>query len=199
MSYTLEDWERAIPESCRTIRKIPSSAFLFRQRDPAEAIFLLLGGEVRLLRHQEDGSVVGLHVAGPGETLAEAALFSPHYHCDALVTKDARVMVIRKQPLLELMSESPELGLHLTRILAEQVRHLRSTLSLRNIRRADERVMAWLRLRAIGNPPAVSMEKTWKTVAEEIGLTHEALYRTLAKLGNRGRIRRDPGRVTLLN
>lgn len=176
----------------------PSSAFLFRQQEPVVAIFLLISGQVRLLRHLEDGSVVTLHIARPGETLAEAALFASHYHCDARVDSAARVMVIRKTPLLDLMSRSPELSLYLTRVLAHQVRHLRSVLTLRNIRTAEARLSAWLRLHARGNPPVIEMDQTWKTVAEEIGLTHEVIYRTLASLEKQGWVERDRSRVTLL-
>ncbi|MFC3851918.1 Crp/Fnr family transcriptional regulator [Salinispirillum marinum] len=198
MPYTLDDWERAIPQACRTITSYPPAAFLFRQQDSADAIFLLLEGQVRLMRHLEDGSVVILHVARSGETLAEAALFSSHYHCDALVVTPTRVMVIRKEPLLTLMTESPELNLYLTKVLAHQVRHLRSMLTLRNIRSAEARVMAWLRLHANGNTPTVTMSQTWKTVAEEIGLTHEVLYRTLAMLEKSGTIKRRGAGVVLL-
>lgn len=198
MQFTLEDWKQAIPASCRMITDYPSSTFLFRQQEPVVAIYLLISGQVRLLRHLEDGSVVTLHISRHGETLAEAALFASHYHCDARVDSAARVMVIDKAPLLDRMSRSPELSLYLTQVLAHQVRHLRSMLTLRNIRTADARLCAWLRLHARGAPPVIDMDQTWKTVAEEIGLTHEVIYRALASLQKQGRIKRDGSRVTLL-
>jgi len=44
----------------------------------------------------------------------------------------------------------------------------------------------------------VELRGTVKDLAEEIGLTHEALYRTLAALERSGEIRRAPGKITLL-
>jgi DNA-binding MarR family transcriptional regulator len=43
----------------------------------------------------------------------------------------------------------------------------------------------------------VKLEWTWKTIATEIGLTHEAVYRALAELERDGLIERDRGTVAL--
>jgi DNA-binding Lrp family transcriptional regulator len=43
----------------------------------------------------------------------------------------------------------------------------------------------------------VELERTWKVIATEIGLTHEAVYRALAELERDGLIERD-GKVVVL-
>ncbi len=62
------------PDAKEHFRHLEASEALFRQGDPAVAIFRLQSGRVRLLRQTEDGSSVVMHVARPGETFAEAAL-----------------------------------------------------------------------------------------------------------------------------
>jgi CRP-like cAMP-binding protein len=81
--------------------------------------------------------------------------------------------------------------------MAGQVRDLRSRLEIRNIRAADQRLLAWLRLNARGTPPSVQLNRTWTQVAEEIGLTREAAYRALSAMRRAGRIRVE-GRVVRL-
>lgn len=44
----------------------------------------------------------------------------------------------------------------------------------------------WLRLNARGKPPAVDADQPWIDIAAEIGLTHEAVYRALARLQRSG-------------
>ena len=44
----------------------------------------------------------------------------------------------------------------------------------------------------------VSLRGTLKELAAELGLTHEALYRTLAALERSGEIRRGRGKIALL-
>ncbi len=85
----------------------------------------------------------------------------------------------------------------LSLLLASQVRDLRRRLELRNIRSAAARVLAWLRLHASGSPPLVRNCRSWTQVADDLGLTREAVYRALAALERQGRISRDAGVVCL--
>ena len=138
-----------------------------------------------------------MHVARPGETFAEAALFVDAYHCDAIAQVTSSVSVIRKRDLLRDMRRDPTEVLELARVLAGQVRDLRARLEIRNIRAADERLLAWLRLKARGNPSCVELDCTWTHVAEEVGLTREAIYRALSAMRRTGRITTE-GRVVRL-
>jgi CRP-like cAMP-binding protein len=179
------------------LRHLEAGESLFRQGDPAAAIFRLESGRVRLLRHTADGASVVMHIARPGETFAEAALFVDAYHCDAIADAPSSVSVLRKREMLRTMQHDPAEQLELARVLAGQVRDLRARLEIRNIRAADERLLAWLRLKARGSPPSVELDGTWSQVAEEIGLTREATYRALSAMRRAGRIRIE-GRVVRL-
>lgn len=122
-------------------QRLKAGETLFRQDDPATAIYLVVAGRVRLVRHLEDGSSVVLHVARSSETFAEAALFADHYHCDAVAEATSEVSVIPKAGLLTVLETDP------------QARDLRARLELRNIRTAPDRIVAWLRLQAIRRLP----------------------------------------------
>ena len=69
-------------------------------------------------------------------------------------------------------------------------------LELRDIRRAEERLLAVLHLRAEAD--AMVIAGTWKDLAAELGLTQEALYRALSRLEQRGAIIRPATRTVLL-
>ena len=183
------------PNTKERIRDLEAGDTLFRQGDPATAFFRLITGEIRLIQHTENGAGVVLHIARPGETFAEAALFADTYHCDAVARVASRVAATHKPDLLHAVHRDPAAMLKLARVLAGQVRDLRTRLEIRNIRRADERLLAWLRLRASGNPPVVELARTWTQIADEIGLTREAVYRALSAIRGTGRISIEEGRV----
>jgi CRP-like cAMP-binding protein len=185
------------PATKERLRRLEAGEALFRQGDPAMAIFRLESGRIRLLRHTEDGASVVMHVARPGETVAEAALFADAYHCDAIAQEPSRVSVIPKHDLLRNARRDPSEVLELARVLAGQVRELRARLEIRNIRAADQRLLAWLRLKARGNPPSVELDCTWTQVADEIGLSREATYRALSVMRRDRRIRIEGRRVCL--
>ena len=167
----------------RAIRHhVRRSETVFRQGDAARAVFIIETGRVRLSRMLTDGSAVILHVAQAGESFAEASLSTDHYHCDAVAETDAAVLALPKADLLAALTNDPAECLALMLTLAAQVRDLRTRLELRNIRPASERVLAWLQLHARGNPPRMATDRSWTLIAGELGLTREALYRTLAKL-----------------
>lgn len=150
------------------------------------------------MRHLDDGSGVTLHVARAGDSFAEAALFAVRYHCDAVAETDSLVQAVPKADLLAALKREPEAMLGYARHLSRQVRDLRARLELRNIRSAQLRLLAWLRLNALGEPPMVTLDRPWTEIAPELGLTHEAVYRALAALQKARKIRRQKDMIQII-
>lgn len=180
----------AAPSSEKTIK---AGDHLFRQQQPALAIFGVKAGRIRLYRDLTDGSSVTLHVARSGQTFAEAALFAEHYHCHALAEIDSTIVLFNSSDITQAMSRSPALAINMSRQLATQVRDMRALLSLRDIRSADERLLAWLRLKVNSQTLSLRIDRTWAGISEELGLSKEAVYRSLSKLQQQHIIVRERG------
>jgi CRP-like cAMP-binding protein len=180
-----------------TVRRLQSGQPLFSQGDAAAAVFGVEEGSVRLQRRTYDGRSVTLHTARAGELLAEASLFADCYHCDARALESARVRVFPKPNLLRAVCERPEVAQLLLEILAKQVQALRFAVELRNARSARDRLLLYIELKA-GPDGAVALRRPLQDIAAEIGLTREALYRTLADCERRGVLRREAGSIQLL-
>jgi CRP/FNR family transcriptional regulator, dissimilatory nitrate respiration regulator len=75
---------------------------------------------------------------------------------------------------------------------------LRTRLEQRNIRAARDRVRHYLAVNVGTDGRTVALSGTLKDVAGELGLTHEALYRTLADMAADGEIERRKGAIRLL-
>src|SRR6516162_7819359 len=96
----VDNW---LPLTVRTVaveRELKAGAALFRRGAKTEGLFEVVAGRVRLMRVDRSGREVVLHVAGPGETLAEASLFSAQYHCDAIANTNATVRIYPKRDVL---------------------------------------------------------------------------------------------------
>jgi CRP-like cAMP-binding protein len=174
-----------------------ANAFVFRQGDATNFIFQVQEGAVALERTLADGSLLTIAKANAGETFAEASLFSSHYHCDATARLRSTLLAIPSAQVRERLNNDPELARALAEFLARQVRDLRARLELQRIKRAPDRLMAWLAMRAQGNPLVVNAPDTWSRVASEIGLTPEATYRALSALERDARIERDGRQIVL--
>jgi CRP-like cAMP-binding protein len=171
---------------------------LFRLGDKTAGFCEVLAGRVRLSRVDRSGREVILYVAGPGETIAEASLFASAYHCDAIASTDALVRIYPKALVLAAFQKDPKSAQVFTATLARQVMNLRTRIEQRNIRSARERVRHFLGVNAESDGRSVSLAGTLKDLAAELGLSHEALYRTLGALERAGEIKRTKGKIALL-
>lgn len=193
----VKDWLPAAVRAQAMDRKLKAGAPLFHLGDRTGGLYEVLEGRVRMTRVDRSGRETVLFVAGAGETLAEASLFSPAYHCDAIASTDAVVRVYPKSAVLAVFAKDPKAAQAFTATLARQLMGLRTRLAQRDIRSARERIRHFLALNVGADGRTVALRGTLKDLAAELGLTHEALYRTLTALEKAGDIRRAPGKITL--
>jgi CRP-like cAMP-binding protein len=180
-----------------TVRQLAAGESLFNQGDRAVAIYQVDSGRLRLVRRTSDDHLVILHTARRGEFFAEASLFAETYHCDAVAAAPSRVRVYPKAEIIALLRTEPALAEAFMTRLAHQLQELRTRMELRNIRSARERLMQYLRLRAGIDGHTVAIEGQLQDIAAEIGVTREALYRTLAALEADGSIARTETGIVL--
>jgi CRP-like cAMP-binding protein len=195
----VKDWMPAVARAAASDRKLKTGESLFRRGSKTVGLYEVLSGRVRLVRVDRAGHEAVLHVAGPGDTFAEASLFSAQYHCDAIASTNATVRLYPKRELLAAFKENPKAMESLTGTLARSVMDLRTRLEQRNIRSARDRVRHFLVLNVGSDGRTVELRGALKDLAAELGLTHESLYRTLAELERSGDIRRKRGKITLSN
>ena len=184
-------------EAGSVVRVLPSGELLFRQGDRAEAIYRVETGRLRLIRRTIDDHLVILHTAGRGEFFAEASLFAEAYHCDAVAAAQSRVRVYPKTIVMAALRTDPALAEAFMARLARQLQELRARMELRNIRSARERVLQYLRLRAGVHGRSIAIEGQFQDIAAEIGISREALYRTLAALEAGGYLTRTENAILL--
>ncbi len=183
----------ALPRSLEAgsvVRDLAAGEVLFRQGDLAAAIYRVERGRLRLVRRTLDDHLVILHTARRGEFFAEASLFADAYHCDAVAAAPSQIRVYPKAAVMAALRTEPALAEAFMARLARQLQDLRARMELRNIRSARERVLQYLRLRAGRRGHKIAVEGRLQDIAAEIGMTREALYRTLAALEAEGSLTR---------
>jgi CRP-like cAMP-binding protein len=190
----LADLLDLVPMAARWRRHLAAGETLFVAGEPVRWFFLVASGSVRLVRHAVDGSALVLHVARAGEPVAEASLFADVYHCDAMAETATTVEACGKAALLDHLSRHGSPALTLLRHLARELQRTRDRAQMLGRRSARQRVLAYLAGYQSSATGEIALDRSWKAVAEELALTHEALYRTLAALEGQGLLVRTPGR-----
>lgn len=184
-------------EVASIIRVLAPGEQLFRQGDSAAAIYKVESGRLRLIRRTVDDHLVILHTARRGEYFAEASLFAEAYHCDAIAAVQSSVRAYPKPMMMDAFRTDPALAEAFMARLARQLQELRARMELRNIRSGRDRVLQYLRLCAGMRGRSIAIEGQLQDIAAEIGITREALYRTLAALEAEGCLTRSETAILL--
>lgn len=194
----MADWLTRTIQAAGNERALKAGQALFRRGQRTAGFYEVIAGSVRLVRVDRAGRETALHTASAGETLAEASLFASVYHCDAIATTDAAVRLYPKALMLGEFQRDPKAAQAFMAMLAHQVVNLRTRLEQRNIHSAHDRIWHYLALNTGADGHTVKVTGTLKNLAAELGLTHEALYRTLADMAAAGEIERLKGKIRLI-
>src|SRR5215216_1420017 len=193
----VKDWLPATVQVAGIERVLPPGQALFRLGDRTIGIYEIVKGQVQMIRLDSSGREMVLYAAGSGDIFAEAALFSPTYHCDAISKTGATVRLYPKAKVLSEFRQNPKAAEAFMALLSREIMRLRTNLEQRNIRSAQERVRHFLALNAGADGRTVLLHRTLKDIAAELGLTHEAFYRALADLAADGEIKRLKNKILL--
>lgn len=175
---------------------------LFRIGDAPRNLLYVTTGEIQLVRDGRDGKAIVLQ-RSRGGFVAEASIDSPAYHCDAVASTAAEVILFPIGDFRTALDADSRFHRAWSNNLARVVRTLRAQCERLSLKSVAERVIHYLE--SEGEDGSIVLTQSRKAWATEMGLTHEALYRTLKRLetegivetsGNRVALRRRPFRET---
>jgi CRP-like cAMP-binding protein len=176
-----------LPEAVRKAshaRAVAAEAILFSRNNRPTAMYVVLDGEIRLLRTSKTGSRIVLQTARRG-FIAEASIDQPAYHCDGIAALESRILAIPLPAFRQALDE-PDFRRAWMAHLARELRRLRAQNERINLRTAEERIVHYIE--SEGTSGKVDLSGTRKEWAAELGLSHEALYRALARMETKGSI-----------
>lgn len=179
---------------------------IFRQGDPADRIWIVSSGQVKIVRHDEGGREVILEVISPGEVFGGAAIFLPEHPATARpLTATVVTVSFPHEAYVEVLMASPATALRIIRMLGAR---LHSTLRMNQL--AGERVerrLAHILIKMAGLCGRPDSEGTLLTtplprqdLADMAGTTIETAIRLMSRFRSEGLVRtRRGGYIVLLD
>lgn len=178
------EFPAALREAAVVLRLAPA-ARLFSIGERPQWMFYVTHGEVRLTRASAAGGEAILQRSRCG-FIAEASLDAAAYHCDATAALASAALAFPIAVFRGLLDGDPGFRADWSRRLAQEVRRLRAQCERLSLKSAQARIVHYLETEVRdGKGAAIPSRKAW---AAELGLSHEALYRTLARLEKEGLI-----------
>lgn len=167
---------------------------LFLQRQRPRHMYFVEGGEIVLERMGEQGDPVVLQRVRQG-FVAEASLQSSSYHCDAVVTAPGQAVVLPIEPLKAALATDSTFALRWIGMLNDEVRRLRAQCERMSLKGVGERLLHMIETEGVDGQ--LRTGSGLKSLATELAVSHEALYRAVATLEKDGVVFRKTGSIAL--
>lgn len=163
---------------------------LFLQRQRPRYMHFVVGGEIVLERIGAGGDPVVLQRVHQG-FVAEASLQSGSYHCDAVVTSPGWAIAVPIEPLKAELATDSAFALRWIGMLNAEVRRLRAQCERMSLKGVGERLLHMVETEGVDG--RLRIASGLKSLATELAVSHEALYRAVAALEKSGVILRESG------
>ena len=168
--------------------------YLFHQGNKPEYMFFIVSGEAVLTRISSHGEPTILQRC-KGGFLSEASLLTDAYHCDAIATHNGQAITLPIKSLREALADS-KFSMKWVQLLSKEIMRLRTQserLGLKDIRSKLIHL-----IETEGKQGVLTLQSDFKSMASEIGVTHEALYRAIATLEKEGLLEKHSDSLELL-
>jgi CRP/FNR family transcriptional regulator, dissimilatory nitrate respiration regulator len=162
-----------------------SGAILGRAGSIPRFMHVVLTGQAQLTRPSADGGTAILQRVRSG-FLAEASLTSKRYHCDLVCIEPTSIVQFPVKDFRESLLSDPRFQIAWIEHLCGELKKSRSQCERLSLRGARARILHYVRSEDLRSLKELKQSK--KAWAAELGLSHEALYRELAKLKMEGRL-----------
>ena len=185
-----------LPETLHALcirAKFKKGTLLFETGKKPLSMFYVVNGEVTLERLSQQGDSVVLQRTRHG-FVSEASLQSSQYHCDGCVVTDSEIVRIPLKSLAEALKNDPTFATRWISMLNTEVKRLRLQCERLSMKSVKDKVLHLINTEGINGEYKVT--SGLKSLAGELGVTHEALYRTLASLEKTGEVIRSDGSLT---
>jgi CRP/FNR family transcriptional regulator len=204
-------FEGAPPEAWGAIskdlarRSLAAGEDLFRQGDPADSMYLIKLGSVKLWKITEDGRMLTLDIRKAGDLIGESVLLEEgEYPVGATCLEPTLTCGIDKKTFEKMVIEFPVIGLAVIRNLSQRIAHLSGKVGALTEPSLDDRLYEVLVnvAREVGTHTPGGWTIAFPLTHEEIGFLVGAhrvsVTRTLRKLRDVGKIRTS-GKFLFIN
>jgi adenylate cyclase len=188
-------------------RSFPAGTYLTREGEPADSMFVIERGLVRVSRTSRQGRELVLGLLKAGDTLGELGVLeaSGTRTADAIAVEPTMCVALNREDLRALIRTSPELGLRLLATLVDHVRRKDDELADIAFLDLPGRVAhKLLQLAARHGEPVesgvrIAVRLPQSDIAAMVGASRENVNRVLGRFVSEGAVSMDHGVITIVN
>lgn len=178
--------------------------YIFLECDSPRNLYVLVKGEVKLLKQTEDGRETIVEMAYPGEIFGEEAIFDGQpYPMTAQALDDVELLSITRTDFFTFLRDNPDLALEIITELGTRLREAQNTIRALAMERVEWRIARVLlmlsRKAGIVEADGVSIDLplTRQDIADMAATTVETTIRVLSNFKKMGLVDTEKGKIIL--
>jgi len=192
---------------CSRVKQLATGETIYRHAQPAEALYQLLSGRVRLYNFSAAGKELLYIYLEPGDCFGELGLIDgrPHHH-EATAEGDVSLAVIGKSEMTQLRETFPEINSQLLQLLAKRTRRIYELLEdafLRDVpRRLAQRICKLgeaLQQQQNAAGESLLLHCSHEDLAKMVGSSRQSVTTIMKAWERDGLLRQEYGRLQLLD
>jgi len=182
-------------------QKVDRGETIFNEGDPADRIYVVERGRVKIFKLSAEGKEQILHVFGPGEPFAEVAVFiGDTYPAHAVALEPSDLLIIPRRDFAGLIERDPSLALEMLASLAQRLKQFAAMIEALSLQEVPTRLAGHLRyLAEQQGSDTVTLDLPKGQLAALLGTTPETLSRIFNKMTAAGAIRTSRSTITILD
>jgi CRP-like cAMP-binding protein len=187
--------------SLANLRRLEAADCLFHQGDPAERFYLLLDGQMKLIRTLPEGQEKLVEVIQPGQSFAEALLFSGArcYPVTASALRGSNLVSIDGTHYRHLLEEQPKICLDLLASFSIRLHQRLNEIDTLTLANASRRVVRYLSQAPQDANGEIRLGVSKRLVASQLGIQPETFSRILHRLIDAGLIAMQQRSIQILD
>jgi len=195
--------DASLQEVCASanLKRLTVGAALFHQGDKADRFYFLFSGQVKLHRIVSDGQEKLVEIIRPGESFAEALLFTgaPSYPVSATALKASLVASLHGSHYRRMLEEHPSICLDILATLSIRLHQRLNEIDTLALANASHRVVRFLYQAQEGESGVVTLDVPKRLIASKLGIQPETFSRILHRLIESGMIAVQRRRIEILD
>ncbi len=185
----LEDRDFARISACGVEKNYKKGDVILMEEESGSALFVIIKGEVKVVRVGDDGREVILSILGPSDIFGEMALLDGETRSASVVAlEQAELFMIHRKDFLGLLHEYPSIAISLLRHLTQRLRRADSLIKSLSLKDAYHRV-GYVVLQFADERGKIKQGKVevdnlpvQQEIANMAGTTRETVSRTFSKM-----------------
>ena len=179
-------------------RSLKPGELLFEKGEPADALYAVRRGQIRIGTGTEGGRRLTLNILGPGDVFGEVALLDGRPRtADALAGEKTELFVVRRRDFLDLLDVKPAVAVGIIELLCSRIRWMSERMEETTLLPVSERLAR--RLVALADDFGSELSVSQESLAVFVGATRETVNRQLQVWKRDNLIELGRGRIRLLD